>query len=135
MYEAHSLRYAEQAKTRLRRIHHRTNGRCPGRAGRAGAQDVFDAATCIGCGACVAACPNGSAAAVPGRDDHPPGRPTQGQAERRNGALAMIDQHDAEGLGGCTQIGECTALCPKGIQLDVISRHRDVLSALVHRED
>lgn len=49
---------------------------------------------------------------------------------------ALIDQHDAEGFGGCTQIGECTALFPKGIQLDVISRyHHDVLGALLHRED
>ncbi|WP_293042187.1 hypothetical protein [Mycobacterium sp.] len=47
----------------------------------------------------------------------------------------MIDQHDAEEFGGCTQIGECTAVCPKGIQLDVISRyHHDVLTALAHQE-
>jgi succinate dehydrogenase / fumarate reductase, iron-sulfur subunit len=47
----------------------------------------------------------------------------------------MIDQHDAEGFGGRTQIGECTAVCPKGIQLDVISRyHRDVLNALIRQE-
>jgi succinate dehydrogenase / fumarate reductase iron-sulfur subunit len=45
----------------------------------------------------------------------------------------MINQHDEEGFGGCTQIGECTAVCPKGIGMDVISRyHREVLTALLH---
>jgi succinate dehydrogenase / fumarate reductase iron-sulfur subunit len=57
----------------------------------------------------------------------------QGQPERNSRALSMIVQHDAEGFGACTQIGECTAVCPKGIQLDVISRFdHDVLSALLH---
>jgi succinate dehydrogenase / fumarate reductase, iron-sulfur subunit len=97
---------------------------------------AFDAATCIGCGACVAACPNGSAALFLGAKITHLGDLPQGQAERRRRALTMIDQHDTEGFGGCTQIGECTAVCPKGIQLDVISRyHRDVLAALIHHED
>ena len=100
------------------------------------ADAAFDAATCIGCGACVAACPNGSAALFLGAKITHLGDLPQGQAERHSRALAMIDQHDAEGFGGCTQIGECSAVCPKGIQLDVISRyHRDVLAALIHRED
>jgi succinate dehydrogenase / fumarate reductase, iron-sulfur subunit len=100
------------------------------------ADAAFDAAICIGCGACVAACPNGSAALFLGAKITHLGDLPQGQSERRTRALAMIDQHDAEGFGGCTQIGECTAVCPKGIQLDVISRyHRDVLAALIHRED
>ncbi len=56
----------------------------------------------------------------------------QGQPERYARALSMITQHDAEGFGGFTQIGECTAVCPKSIQLDVISRFdHDVLSALL----
>lgn len=60
----------------------------------------------------------------------------QGQPERDSRALEMIAQHDAEGFGGCTQIGECTAVCPQSIQLDVISRFdADVLSALIHRDD
>jgi len=97
------------------------------------AEDAFDAATCIGCGACVAACPNGSAALFLGAKITHLGDLPQGQPERDSRALAMIDQHDAEGFGGCTQIGECTAVCPKGIQLDVISRyHKDVLTALIH---
>jgi succinate dehydrogenase / fumarate reductase iron-sulfur subunit len=59
----------------------------------------------------------------------------QGQPERDSRALGMIAQHDNEGFGGCTQIGECTAVCPVGIPLEVISRyHRDVLKALVHQK-
>jgi len=94
---------------------------------------AFDAATSIGCGACVAACPNGSAALFLGAKITHLGLLPQGQPERDSRSLAMIDQHDAEGFGGCSQIGECTAVCPKGIQLDVISRyHRDVITALLH---
>lgn len=96
-------------------------------------ESAFDAATCIGCGACVAACPNASAALFLGAKITHLGNLPQGQAERRWRVLAMVDQHDAEGFGGCTQIGECTAVCPKDIQLDVISRyHHDVLDALSH---
>ncbi len=97
------------------------------------ADHAFDAATCIGCGACVAACPNGSAMLFTGAKITHLGLLPQGQPERHSRALDMIAQHDAEGFGGCTQIGECTAVCPKGIQLDVISQFdRDVLSALIH---
>ncbi len=97
------------------------------------ADDAFDAATCIGCGACVAACPNGSAALFLGAKITHLGDLPQGQPERHSRAVGMIGAHDAEGFGGCTQIGECTAVCPKGIGLDVISRyHHDVLAALIH---
>lgn len=97
---------------------------------------AFDAAACIGCGACVAACPNGSAMLFTGAKIAHLGRLPQGQPERDSRALAMIAAHDDEGFGACTQIGECTAVCPKGIPLDVISRFdRDVLSALIRGEN
>ncbi len=95
------------------------------------ADAAFEAAACIGCGACVAACPNASAALFLGAKITHLGELPQGQPERDQRALNMVDQHDREGFGGCTQIGECTAVCPKGIQLDVISRyHKDTLKAL-----
>jgi succinate dehydrogenase iron-sulfur subunit len=95
------------------------------------ADHAFDAAVCIGCGACVAACPNGSAMLFVGAKITHLGLLPQGQPERSSRALGMIAQHDAEGFGGCTQIGECTAVCPKEIQLTVISRFdHDVLGAL-----
>ena len=94
---------------------------------------AFDAATCIGCGACVAACPNGSAMLFTGAKVSHLGLLPQGQPERDARAMEMINQHDEEGFGACTQIGECTAVCPKGIPLDMISRlNSDVLSALRH---
>lgn len=97
------------------------------------AQDAFDAAACIGCGACVAACPNGSASLFLGAKIDHLGKLPQGQPERHSRALAMTAQHDHEGFGGCTQIGECEAVCPKGIPLSVISQtNADVLGALSH---
>ena len=99
------------------------------------ADKAFDAATCIGCGACVAACPNGSAMLFTSAKATHLGLLPQGQPERYERALNMINQHDAEGFGGCTQIGECTAVCPKGIPLDMISRlNSDVLHALTHKQ-
>jgi succinate dehydrogenase / fumarate reductase iron-sulfur subunit len=96
-------------------------------------EDAFDAAVCIGCGACVAACPNRSAMLFAGAKITHLGMLPQGQPERNFRALSLIAQDDHEGFGACTQIGECVAVCPKGIQLDVISRFdHDVLSALLH---
>ena len=98
---------------------------------KAQADRAFEAAECIGCGACVAACPNGSAMLFTAAKATHLGMLPQGQPEREARALAMITQHDHEGFGGCTQIGECTAVCPKGIQLDVISQFgKDVLTAV-----
>ncbi|GII85948.1 succinate dehydrogenase [Sphaerisporangium siamense] len=94
------------------------------------ADAAFDAATCIGCGACVAACPNGSASLFTGAKITHLGLLPQGQPERDSRALAMVEQMDLEGFGGCTNTGECTAVCPKGISLDVITQmNRDYLKA------
>jgi succinate dehydrogenase / fumarate reductase iron-sulfur subunit len=83
---------------------------------------AFNVATCISCGACVAACPNGSASLFLGAKITHLGELPQGQPERWSRVTAMVAQHDAEGFGGCTNIGECTAACPKEIPLDVISQ-------------
>ncbi|MDN5820066.1 MAG: succinate dehydrogenase/fumarate reductase iron-sulfur subunit, partial [Brachybacterium sp.] len=98
---------------------------------REDADRAFDAAACISCGACVAACPNGSASLFLGAKITHLGSLPQGQPERDSRAVEMTEQHEAEGFGGCTQIGECTAVCPAGIPLDMISQtSSDVLGAL-----
>jgi succinate dehydrogenase / fumarate reductase iron-sulfur subunit len=90
----------------------------------------MDAAACIGCGACVAACPNGSAMLFTSAKVSHLGLLPQGQPERMKRAQAMVDQMDEEGFGGCTNIGECQAVCPKDISVDFIARlNRDYLKS------
>ncbi len=101
------------------------------------ADDAMDAAACIGCGACVAACPNGSASLFTAAKISHLGLLPQGQPERSRRALRMVAQMDAEGFGHCTLYGECQEACPKEISIDTISRmNRDYLGATMsHRQE
>ncbi|GAA1036753.1 succinate dehydrogenase/fumarate reductase iron-sulfur subunit [Virgisporangium ochraceum] len=95
------------------------------------ADRAFESAACIGCGACVAACPNGSAMLFTAAKVSHLGHLPQGQPERRSRVLGMVGAHDAEGFGGCTNTGECTAVCPKGIPLSTIADlNRDFRAAV-----
>ena len=85
------------------------------------AERSMSAAECIGCGACVAACPNTSAMLFTAAKVGHLGNLPQGQTERYQRAVDMVDQMDAEGFGGCTNMGECRAVCPKEISLDFIA--------------
>ena len=90
----------------------------------------MDAAACIGCGACVAACPNASAMLFTAAKVAHLGLLPQGQPERYTRVVQMVEQMDVEGFGGCTNIGECSAVCPKEISMDFIAQmNRDLLRA------
>jgi succinate dehydrogenase / fumarate reductase, iron-sulfur subunit len=98
--------------------------------GKPEADRAFDAAACIGCGACVAACPNASAmlftAAKAAHLSYLP----QGQPERLQRAASLVATHDEEGFGNCTNHGACQEVCPKGISVDYIARlNRDLFKA------
>ncbi|SDX95004.1 succinate dehydrogenase / fumarate reductase iron-sulfur subunit [Amycolatopsis xylanica] len=98
---------------------------------KAAADSAFENATCIGCGACVAACPNGSAMLFTAAKVTHLNLLPQGQPERRSRVLNMVSAMDAEDFGGCTNTGECVSSCPKGIPLDSIATlNREYLSAL-----
>jgi succinate dehydrogenase / fumarate reductase iron-sulfur subunit len=91
---------------------------------------AMDAAQCIGCGACVAACPNGSASLFTAAKVAHLGLLPQGQPERLDRARRMVRQMDLEGFGHCTLYGECQDACPKEISIDTITRmNRDFLRA------
>ena len=90
----------------------------------------MDAAACIGCGACVAMCPNAAAALFVSAKIAHLGLLPQGQPERDRRAIAMVAQARAEGFGSCTNIGECEAVCPKGIKIaNIAIMNRDFLRA------
>jgi succinate dehydrogenase / fumarate reductase iron-sulfur subunit len=94
------------------------------------AERSMDAAACIGCGACVAACPNASASLFVAAKISHLGLLPQGQPERDARALGMVAQMDREKFGSCTNHGECEAACPKGISLETIARmNRDYIRA------
>ena len=96
---------------------------------------AMDAAECIGCGACVAACKNASAMLFVSAKVSHLGLLPQGQPERQRRVLAMVDTMDELGFGSCTVTGSCEAVCPKGISLDFISRlNRDYGTVLVQGE-
>jgi succinate dehydrogenase / fumarate reductase iron-sulfur subunit len=86
------------------------------------ADEAFAAAACIGCGACVAACPNASAMLFTSAKASHLALLPQGDPERKIRAVNMMMQHDKEGFGSCTNIGACEAECPKGISLENINR-------------
>jgi succinate dehydrogenase / fumarate reductase iron-sulfur subunit len=88
------------------------------------ADNAMDAASCIGCGACVAACPNGSASLFVSAKISQFAWLPQGDPERTRRALQMVDQMDSEGFGDCSNHGECEAVCPKEISIQNIALMR-----------
>jgi succinate dehydrogenase / fumarate reductase iron-sulfur subunit len=96
------------------------------------ADRAMDAATCIGCGACVAACPNASAMLFTSAKIGHLNLLPQGQPERYQRVARMVRQMEAEGFGACTNMGECEAVCPKEISMDFISMmNKDLLGAVL----
>jgi succinate dehydrogenase / fumarate reductase iron-sulfur subunit len=94
---------------------------------------AMDAAECIGCGACAAACPNASAMLFLSAKVSHLGRMPQGEPERHQRVRAMVQRHDREGFGHCTNINECEAACPKEISVEHIAQlNRDFIASTVH---
>ncbi len=103
---------------------------------KADADKAFDAAACIGCGACVAVCKNGSAMLFVGAKVSQLALLPQGEPERRTRVLNMVAQMDKEGFGNCTNTYACEAECPKGISVATIARlNREFLNAGMSSED
>jgi len=96
------------------------------------ADTAFDAAACIGCGACVATCPNSSAMLFVGSKVSQLALLPQGHPERKERVINMVKQMDEEGFGNCSNIGACEVQCPKSISLEVIARmNREYFGAVV----
>ncbi|HEX7186444.1 MAG TPA: succinate dehydrogenase/fumarate reductase iron-sulfur subunit [Thermoanaerobaculia bacterium] len=94
------------------------------------ADRAFEAAECIGCGACVAQCPNGAAQLFTGAKVSHLSLLPQGQPERDMRAISMVEAMEAQGFGACSNYAECEAVCPKGIAIDFIARmNRDYIKA------
>jgi succinate dehydrogenase / fumarate reductase iron-sulfur subunit len=95
-------------------------------------EQAMDAAACIACGACVAACKNASAALFTSAKISHLSHLPQGQVERKSRAIAMVERHDAEGFGSCSNEGECEAVCPKEIPITNIAKmNREYLKAVL----
>lgn len=100
--------------------------------GKKSVDHSMDAAACIGCGACVAACPNASASLFTAAKITHLGQLPQGQPERYRRAARMVGQMDLEGFGSCSLFGECQAACPKEISIDTIMQmNRDYVKAMM----
>ena len=98
------------------------------------ADDAFDAATCIGCGACVATCKNSSAMLFVGAKVSQYSLLPQGQTESTRRVINMVNQMDLEGFGNCSNTGACEVECPKGISLDNIARmNRELMKASIKK--
>jgi|GEM_PF-22559 len=104
--------------------------------GKVDVDEAMDAAACIGCGACVAACPNGSVSLFTAAKITHLGKLPQGQPERQRRAINMVEQMDKEHFGGCSLFGECQEACPKGISIDTIARmNRDYIVAMATKTE
>ncbi|HEX6463954.1 MAG TPA: succinate dehydrogenase/fumarate reductase iron-sulfur subunit [Vicinamibacterales bacterium] len=102
--------------------------------GKATSEQAMDSAACIGCGACVAACKNASAALFTSAKISHLALMPQGQVERSTRVIEMVERHDAEGFGSCSNEGECEAVCPKEISITNIARmNREYLKATLGR--
>ena len=100
------------------------------------ADKAFDVAACIGCGACVATCKNSSAMLFVAAKVSQYAYLPQGQVERKQRVLNMVEQMDKEGFGNCTNTGACEVECPKGISIDYIAKmNREYLSATISSEE